>query len=64
MEITTSNYIYDGPSIRDDRARVITLEIKLNSLGLDDRSKDKFIKLAQHRYDPKTDILKLVADRF
>ena len=27
VEITTSNYIYDGPSIRDDRARVVTLQV-------------------------------------
>lgn len=34
------------------------------SLGLDERANDKLIKLAQHRYDPKTDILTIVADRY
>ena len=27
IEITTSTYIYDGPSIRDDRARKVTLQV-------------------------------------
>lgn len=63
LEITKSTYIYDGPSIRDDRARIVKLEIKVGSLDLDERSSDKLKKLAQHRYDPKTDLLTIVADR-
>lgn len=27
IEITTGNYIYDGPNIRDDRARTVTLNV-------------------------------------
>ncbi|CAF0731471.1 unnamed protein product [Brachionus calyciflorus] len=63
IEITTSTYIYDGPSVRDDRARVVKLQIKLSSLNLDKRSNDKLIKLAEDRYDPATDTLTLITDR-
>jgi len=64
VEITTSNYVYDGPSIRDDRARVATLRIKIDSLGLDDHARTKLIHLATpERYNAKTNVLTLVADR-
>lgn len=63
ISTTTSNYIYDGPSIRDDRARIVTLTIKVSDLNLDKRSKEKFIRLAEHRYNKQTDQLKIIADR-
>lgn len=63
IETTTSTYIYDGPSLRDDRARIVTLQIKVSDLNLDARALNKFIKLAEHRYDKETDMLTLVADR-
>lgn len=30
---------------------------------MDERARDKFIKLSQHRYDSNTDTLTIVADR-
>ena len=63
LEITTSNYIYDGPSVRDERARTVTLEINIDTLRLDKRAKDKFIRLAQHRYNPKNNVLTITTDR-
>jgi small subunit ribosomal protein S35 len=63
IEITTSNYIYDGPSLRDDRARVVKLKFKLSSLGLNQRATDKFIKLVGERYDKETDFVTIEADR-
>lgn len=63
LKTTTSTYIYDGPSIRDDRARVVTLEVNIRDLKLSERSRKKFIKLCEHRYNEKSHILTLVADR-
>jgi small subunit ribosomal protein S35 len=64
LEITSSSYIYDGPNIRDDRARTVTLEFPLVSLEFkEERSKKKIIKLAQHRYDPQTDSIKISTSR-
>jgi len=39
-------------------------KLKVKSLNLDERCSDKLKKLAQHRYDPKTDLLTIVADRY
>lgn len=63
IEITTGNYIYDGPNIRDDRARTVTLNIKLSALNLDKRAQSKFKQLVGDRYDSKTDILTLESSR-
>lgn len=63
IKTTTSTYIYDGPSIRDDRARVVKIEVNINSLNLTGRAKHKFIKLCEHRFNKDTGILTLVADR-
>ena len=39
LEITKSTYIYDGPSIRDDRARIVKLEVNfLNIFFLNAKS--------------------------
>lgn len=63
VRTTTSTYIYDGPSLRDDRARVVTLRVNVNSLGLDKRSEEKFIKLAEHRFNPRSGVVTIVADK-
>ena len=58
VKLTTSTYIYDGPSIRDDRARIVTMQVNVNELELNSRAHQKFIKLCEHRYDEKKRILK------
>jgi len=63
IEITTTDYLYDGPSIRDERARHVTLKVPIESLELDEHAKNKFIKLAGELYDPNTKILTLKSDR-
>lgn len=63
IETTTSIYIYDGPSLRDDRARIVTLKVNVEGLELDKRSKEKLILLAEHRYEKLTDTLTIIADR-
>ncbi|CAJ0588767.1 unnamed protein product [Cylicocyclus nassatus] len=50
MKINYNTYVHQGTNIRDNRARVITLQ-------------DKLIRLAGDRYDEKTDTLTVITDR-
>nr|CAG4635575.1 EOG090X09BG [Artemia franciscana] len=63
VQIMNSVYCHSGPSIRDTKARIVTLKVKLTSLPLDGHSKDKLLRLVGACYDKKTDELVLVADR-
>ncbi|XP_015122128.1 28S ribosomal protein S35, mitochondrial [Diachasma alloeum] len=63
LEVITSDYCYSSPSIRDPLARVVSLRVKLSSLELDEHAKDKLLRLLGPRYDPKSDIISIVADR-
>ncbi|XP_014209641.1 28S ribosomal protein S35, mitochondrial [Copidosoma floridanum] len=63
LEVITSDYLYSGPSIRDPLARIVSFRLKLSSLELDSHAKDKILRLLQHRYDPETDLITLVAER-
>jgi hypothetical protein len=40
IEVTTSDYIYAGPSIRDERSRIV--ELKVNLMILNERNLIKF----------------------
>ncbi|CAH0547645.1 unnamed protein product [Brassicogethes aeneus] len=62
IEVTTSNYCLSSPSIRNPLARIVTLTIKVSSLSLKG-AMDKFLRLVGERYNEKTDILTIVADR-
>lgn len=63
IEIETADYVSSGPSIRNPKARVVTLRVKLSSLNLDDHAKKKLIKLVGDRYCKTTDLLTIRADR-
>ncbi|DAA29440.1 small ribosomal subunit protein mS35 [Bos taurus] len=63
IEIDTADYISSGPSIRNPKARVVTLRVKLSSLNLDDHAKKKLIKLVGDRYCKSTDVLTIKTDR-
>nr|CAG4637908.1 EOG090X09BG [Chydorus sphaericus] len=63
VQIITSDYCHSSPTIRDVRARIVTLQIKLDALPLNEHSKDKLLRLVKDRYDPKTGILTIVAER-
>uniref|UniRef100_A0A8C5K9F6 Mitochondrial ribosomal protein S35 n=1 Tax=Jaculus jaculus TaxID=51337 RepID=A0A8C5K9F6_JACJA len=63
IEIDTADYISSGPSVRNPKARVVTLRVKLSSLNLDDHAKKKLIKLVGERYCKATDELTLRTDR-
>ena len=58
----TSTYLNASSSIRDHRARVVSLVIPLDSLKLDAKSKEKIIRLARERYDPVEDAITIVTD--
>lgn len=67
ITIQTCDYVHSGPSIRDARSRIVSLEVKLSDLPLgeaESRARQKFIKLVGERYDKKTDMLTIVTDRY
>ncbi|KAL1775712.1 28S ribosomal protein S35, mitochondrial [Sigmodon hispidus] len=63
IEIDTADYVSSGPSVRNPKARVVTLRVKLSSLNLDDHAKKKLIKLVGERYCTTTDVLTITTDR-
>ncbi|KAI6174663.1 28S ribosomal protein S35, mitochondrial [Aphelenchoides bicaudatus] len=63
LTISYSDFVHQSNSIRDMRARVITIKIKVADLHLDDHAKDKLRRLVGNRYDQDTDTLAIVTDR-
>ena len=63
IRYTHYNHCHSSPSIRDDRSRVVQLQLKLDSLPLDEHSRDKLLRLVKDRYNPKTGLLTITADR-
>ncbi|XP_064318011.1 small ribosomal subunit protein mS35 [Phalacrocorax carbo] len=63
IEVETVDYISAGTSIRNPKARVVTLRVKLSNLNLDEHAKKKLIKLVGERYCKDTDILTITTDR-
>lgn len=62
LEVIESDYCFAGPSLRDGRARKITVKVNMSSLKLDDHAKDKMIRLLGHRYDKKFDEFTITTD--
>nr|XP_013802626.1 PREDICTED: 28S ribosomal protein S35, mitochondrial [Apteryx mantelli mantelli] len=63
IEVETVDYVSAGTSIRNPKARVVTLRVKLSNLNLDDHAKKKLIKLVGERYCKDTDMLTITTDR-
>ena len=64
MKEITSDYLNSSSSLRDFRARVVTIQFKLSSLFLDPVSQDKFLRLiGEERYDIETDTVSITVDR-
>ncbi|XP_063164395.1 small ribosomal subunit protein mS35 [Candoia aspera] len=63
IETSTTDYVSVGPSLRNPKARVVTLKVKLLSLNLDDHARKKFIKLVGERYCVKTGTVTITTDR-
>uniref|UniRef100_A0A0P4WT49 Small ribosomal subunit protein mS35 mitochondrial conserved domain-containing protein n=1 Tax=Scylla olivacea TaxID=85551 RepID=A0A0P4WT49_SCYOL len=63
VTVSKSSYLHSSPTIRDPKARIVTLKVHLRSLDLDYHGRDKLLRLVGERYDADTDYLTLVADR-
>lgn len=63
MITTRSSYMYSGPSIRDPRARVASIKVRLQDLHLDAHGEDKLLRLVGDRYDKESNTLTITADR-
>nr|XP_053644424.1 28S ribosomal protein S35, mitochondrial-like [Cherax quadricarinatus] len=61
--VSKSTYLHSSPTLRDQKARIVTLRVSLKSLDLDDHGRDKLLRLVKNRHDPTTDCLTIVADR-
>ncbi|XP_040292084.1 28S ribosomal protein S35, mitochondrial [Bufo bufo] len=63
IELQSVDYVFAGPSLRNPKARAVTLQIKLSSLNLDNHARKKLIKLVGSRYNAGDDILTIRTDR-
>uniref|UniRef100_A0AC34R880 Ribosomal protein S24/S35 mitochondrial conserved domain-containing protein n=1 Tax=Panagrolaimus sp. JU765 TaxID=591449 RepID=A0AC34R880_9BILA len=63
VTVKYSDYLHQGTSLRDPRARINTVELKSAAFGFDQPSKDKFRHLVTGRYNEETDKLTIVTDR-
>uniref|UniRef100_A0A8D8QNG4 28S ribosomal protein S35, mitochondrial n=1 Tax=Cacopsylla melanoneura TaxID=428564 RepID=A0A8D8QNG4_9HEMI len=63
VTVITNDYCHSSPTIRDVKARIVTVKLKLSCMELDDHARDKFLRLVGPRYNPKTDELTIVTDR-
>ncbi|CAH8603964.1 unnamed protein product [Heterobilharzia americana] len=71
LEVVSHSYVFTSTNIRDPRSRMVTLQIRLSSLSLDEHAKRKLLRLATGpgpgrntaSYDWNTDILKLTTGR-
>ncbi|MGH0176292.1 UNVERIFIED_CONTAM: hypothetical protein FKN15_072209, partial [Acipenser sinensis] len=63
IQVKMTDFVFAGPSVRNPKARVTTLTVKVSSLNLDDHGRKKLIKLAGERHNKETDMLTFTADR-
>ncbi|CAG7835421.1 unnamed protein product [Allacma fusca] len=62
VTIMTSDFCHSSPSIRDHRARIITIRFKLATMNFDEHARDKFLRLVGDRYDVESDFVTIVTD--
>lgn len=63
LEVISSDYCHSSPTIRDPLARIVTIRFKLSDLKFNKRSKDKFMRLIEEKYNEETDTVTIVTDR-
>lgn len=63
VDVVTSDYCHGLPTIRNPLSRIVTVQLKVDTLRMDKHAKDKFLRLVGERYCPDTDVLTLVTDR-
>lgn len=59
----TKDYLHSSQTIRDFRAREVKLCVNINDLNLDDRQRDKMIRLCGYRYNAETQIITIKTDQ-
>ncbi|XP_069821664.1 small ribosomal subunit protein mS35 isoform X2 [Dendropsophus ebraccatus] len=63
IQLQSVDYMFAGTSLRNPKARAVTLQVKLSSLNLDTHARRKLIKLVGPRYNATDDILTIRTDR-
>lgn len=63
MTYISNDYVHGLPTIRNPMSRVVTLKLKLATLNLNSRARDKFLRLVGERYNSENDEFTLVVDR-
>merc|ERR1712071_332606 len=63
VTVVTSDHLNSSSSVRDRRARVVSLRFNIDSLNLDSHARDKFVRLVGERCDEASGLVTLTADR-
>ncbi|XP_053687814.1 28S ribosomal protein S35, mitochondrial [Sabethes cyaneus] len=63
VDFISSDYCHALPTIRNPLSRIVTIQLKLETLRLNQHAKDKILRLVGERYNPESDVLTLVTDR-
>ncbi|CAN2390991.1 ribosomal protein S35 [Pristimantis euphronides] len=63
ISLQSVDYVSAGPSLRNPKARAVTLQVWLSSLNMDDHARKKLRKLVGSRYNAEDDVLTLRSDR-
>ncbi|XP_050423044.1 28S ribosomal protein S35, mitochondrial [Adelges cooleyi] len=63
VSVTTTDYCHSSPTIKDPKARIVTIKVSLSSLNLDEHARDKMLRLVGERYDEESDTITIVTDR-
>lgn len=63
LTVVTSDHLHSSSSVRDRRARIVTLTFNVDKLDMDEHARDKFTRLVGERMDEETGVVTLTADR-
>lgn len=63
VDYISSDYCHALPTIRNPLSRIVTIQLKLDTLKLNKNARDKFLRLVGERYNPDNDVLTVVTDR-
>jgi len=63
LTVVTSDHLHSSSSVRDRRARIVTLSFNVDKLDMDEHARDKFTRLVGDRIDEETGVVTLTADR-
>lgn len=63
LTVITSDHLSSSSSIRDRRARIVTLRFNVDALELDEHARDKFVRLVGERMEEASGVVTITADR-